>query len=268
MKRIGTHRTSVSLGIPAAAVLAGWLLGWIFSPLADGTYLALQARSDPVHRLAVLVLPSSIAILLLAGLLMILLRKRPWIQRTGFILGSVSLCVLVGIITCVARFDSRIEAAGDAGQFEMGPVPQGTAAEPPLGPFIEEEDDGIASSPLQNGDAITLDHRTVARKTSSGQFRWNQPRPVRKPSTFWIASDTLLVAGPGPSYEDDVMVAAFDLQTGQRRWSFHCLGDKILSLDVKEKDLWIATERPGVVMAHLLRWTTPVALQHVAAGAK
>jgi len=228
----------------------GLATGYIFAPGQGADYLGLQKISDTAHRLAVVLLPSCSLALLLAWVM-----KRLGWRWPARGLALLALPLFGGVLAYIVEFDSTIEEKGMAGQFVGQKKPcarDGTVS----GPFREEPGGGLTSSPLPGGDRLILDRRTLARRSPDGSYRWNRPRPGRHPGQLTVAGETVLYTGPGPDYEDDVLVAAVDLQSGSLRWMFHCLGNQAWTA-VEREYLVLVSSRPSVATVKLIHWIEP-----------
>lgn len=248
----------------AACALAGLLLAgaghgvlWLFGH--DG-YLALQALSDAVHRLVVLGLPAAAGLLVLCWMFAELGRLRRWLSWLGRGLAAAGLALLAGLPAFVFAFDLRLEARGLRGQLvhhAAGPRP--AATQPLRGPWRERS--AAASNLLlpgvADGDALTLDRRTLARKRPDGSFAWHIERPGPPPAALRLAAGRVYYSGPGPRYEDDVVLAVIELASGRRLWSYHCLGNGISPPAFAGRQLALVSWRPASAAVHLIERDGP-----------
>ncbi len=248
----------------AVCALAGLLLAgaahaglWLFDH--DG-YLALQALSDPVHRLVLLGLPAATGLLVLCWMFAELGRLRRWLSWLGRGLAAVSLALLAGLPAFVVGFDLRLESRGLQGQLvhhASGRQPR--APRSPRGPWREAS----AAAPnllvpgLADGDALTLDRRTLARKRPDGSFAWHIERPGPPPAALRLAGGRIHYSGPGPRYEDDVVLAVIELASGRRLWSYHCLGNGISPPAFAGRQLALVSWRPANAAVHLIERDGP-----------
>jgi hypothetical protein len=241
------------------AVLASLGLAWAagdwLSPSDSTTYLALQRRSDPLHRESI-VLISAAGAGLLAGLLCRwCLRRRARWAHVGRAVALASLLLGVGALARARSFDTLIERRGFEGEWTRSASASATTSEPRSGPWSEDEP-GVASDPLPDGDFITLDRISLARKRPDGTFRWRRPRPARSPAHLWVAGDEVLVVGPGRDFSDDMVATGVALEDGKERFAFHWLGDWLLTPALDGDALLICSVRPSSAVALLLRWTS------------
>jgi hypothetical protein len=241
--------------------LVGAGAGLVAAPGSGDAYLTLQALSDSHHRFAVLALPSGLVALLLAGLAARLFRRRKPIRQAAGLVAMLSGAFFAGVLAFILRFDAVIERSGLEGQW-VGEKTASVAGDV-LGPFGEDQNGpGVATSELASGDVITLDRRTLARKTSDGSFRWNLRRPGPHPGSILVAGDAVLYAGPGGDYEDDLVLMAVDLESGARRWAFHTLGRRAWMV-VEDEHLCLVAARPAISSVTLFRFTRPERLRAV-----
>lgn len=243
----------------AACALVGVLLaGAAHAGLAlfgcDG-YLALQALSDPVHRLVVLGLPAAAGLLVLCWMFAELGRLRRWLRWLGRGLAGAGLALLAGLPIFVIGFDLRLEARGLRGQLvHHAAGRQARAPSTPHGPWREAS----AAAPnllvpgLADGDALTLDRRTLARKRPDGSFAWHIDRPGPPPAALRLADGRVYYSGPGPRYEDDVVLAVIELASGRRLWSYHCLGNGIAPPALAGRRLALVSWRPASAAVRLI----------------
>lgn len=236
--------------------LAAWGVGSWLAPAVDTTYLALQERSDDLHQWS-LVLFSAAAAGLLIGLLGALLLRRPrWLGTSFRVLLLAAPLLAAGTLATVTAFDGLIERRGAEGQWLLRETPLAGAVGPSLGRWSESEP-GVASDTLPDGDFITLDRYTLARKRPDGTFRWVRERPVRAPAHLLLAGDEALVTGPGLDYPDDLVVAGFALEDGRERFAYHWLGDRLLAPVLERDGLLLCSLRPSSATLRLLRWPIP-----------
>jgi hypothetical protein len=237
----------VLMGLVLSGVAAGYLAG----PGRQVEYLGLQEMSDSSHRLAIVVLPSC-----LLGLLLALIMSRLGWRLAARTMLSLALTVFASVLAFIIHFDGAIEKKGLRGQLITGQVQRGAPGDV-LGPFVEEpQGPGVTTSDLADGDVLTLDRRTLARRNSAGTYLWNRPRPGRHPATLMVAGDTIFFAGPGPEFEDDILLTAVDLASGRLRWSFHCLGNQV-RITLEADRLALVAARPSHSVVILLGWTEP-----------
>jgi hypothetical protein len=91
-----------------------------------------------------------------------------------------------------------------------------------------------------------------------GQFKFG-PDPSVHPSesgSFLALGDTQLWLGGG-AYEDDTVLLAIALDSGQVRWSYHCLGNRAFPPAVEGADLAFITWRPSTSAVVLMWWHEP-----------
>ncbi|MBN2495993.1 MAG: hypothetical protein JXR96_15480 [Deltaproteobacteria bacterium] len=260
------------LGAAAGGALAGAALFSLQTLFSGGDYLCLQARSDPVHRFALFCAPACLAGLVLAWALGELAHLHRWIRLSGRIAVGTLLGLLFGTLSFTLRFDRALERQGLAGQLlAHGAVPSEPGSGPAMsGPWAERsaEEPNLATGALPNGDVLTLDRRTLARKTESGAFRWNRPRPGPPPAWLVLLHGRVAVlAGPGPDFEDDAVIAAVDIQSGRGLWELHLLGRRVLPPIAEGDRLAVLVQRPSGASLHLLDWRGPAVLRAVRTSA-
>lgn len=208
----------------------GLVLGWLLSPSCERAYLDLQAGSDAAHRMAVLWLPVSAVAFLFFWPIARVFEEFVWIRRVSLTVMTTALAFGSGLASYIVSFDRGIEQAGLRGQFEIFAAGKATTggAGGVLGPFHEGKDGpGIASDALPDGDYLTLDKRTLSRRTSSGGYRWSRKRGGLWPAWLVVTPARVLLAMPSGKYPDDMILAAVDLESGRWLFDFHCLGNRM-----------------------------------------
>ncbi len=236
--------------------LAAWGVGSWLAPAVDTSYLALQQRSDDLHRWSLVLFSAAAAGLLVGFLGALLLRRRRWLGMSFRVVLLASPLLAAGTLASVTAFDGLIERRGTEGQWLLHESSLAGAVGPYLGRWSESEP-GVASDALPDGDFITLDRFTLARKRPDGTFRWVRERPARIPAHLLVAGDEVLVTGPGPDYPDDLVVAGFALEDGRERFAYHWLGDRLLSPALERDGLLLCSVRPSSATLRLLRWPLP-----------
>ncbi|NMB76112.1 MAG: hypothetical protein GYA21_13405 [Myxococcales bacterium] len=253
-------RTRLS-GVLVAIVFLGlalvaWGVGIWLAPAADTAYLALQQRSDDLHRWSLSLLSAAAAGVLVGLSGALLLRRRRWLGTSFRVLLLASPLLAAGTLATVTTFDGLIERRGTEGQWILHESPLAGAVGPNLGRWSESEP-GVASDALPDGDFITLDRFTLTRKRPDGTFRWVRERPAQSPAHLLVSGDEVLVIGPGLDYPDDLVVAGFALEDGRERFAYHWLGDRLLPPILERDGLLLCSVRPSSATARLLRWPIP-----------
>ena len=255
----GWRRWLLTAGFAAVGGAAAFGL---WSLITGGGYLDLQRDSDPAHRLVVIGTPAAAGLLILLWMLSELAKLRAWLRWTGRALTGLALAGLLGLPVFIALFDLRLEASGLDGQFERhansapsGPdgLPQGIWQE------ASASAPGLAVEGLGQGEYLTLDRRTLARKRPDGSYAWHRPRPGPPPARLVLSRGRIYYTGPGPEFEDDVVVAALEPDRGALLWSLHGLGNAISEAVVDGDRLVIASQRPASSAVRLVRLAPPAA---------
>jgi len=247
------------------AVLAGsgaifFMAGWLTGPGQEKTYLQLQFASDSVHRFAVLALPVSAVVYLFFWPIGRVFVEFDWVRRVTRSIMMAALACFCATGAYILRFDSAIEQKGLAGQFIAADTDFAAPRSDyrPQGPFREDDSGpGVASGELPGGDYLTLDRRTLARRTPDDGYRWSRKRPGRWPASLVVTADTVLLAMPGADFEDDVLLCAVELASGRLRFAFHCLGNSISPVVTQGKLLAFTIRRPSLSAVYLFDWARP-----------
>ncbi|MBW1871006.1 MAG: hypothetical protein JRJ19_03025 [Deltaproteobacteria bacterium] len=240
-----------------SCVIVFFIVAYLAGPSTSAAYLNLQAESDGVHRYAVFCLPICLVVVFIFWPISRVFGEFTWIRRVTR--GLVGLAWLWAASTAgyVVGFDSTIEQNGLRGQFERsGDIKPKLSKDTFLvGPFKEGTDGpGIATSDLPSGEHLTLDRNSLALRTATGAYKWNRARSGRWPASISVAHETVFVAGPGPEFEDDVVVTAVELRSGRKYFDFHCLGNSVTSLVIEGANLAFCTRRQSVSSVNLIDW--------------
>ncbi len=243
-------------GIGTAAQIVLVLLGF-------GQYLTMQSLSDPIHRTAVLLIPAGLVVLALTWMLSELGKLAVWLKWTGRVLTSLSIVCVFGTLMFVYLFDSRLEAQGLTGQFTheaqaaRNSIPQALSD---LHAFYREasvKQPGLVVEGLSQGHILTLDRKTIARKTQQGLFIWHLYRPGPPPAYLSFSGDEVYYTGPGPDFEDDIVLAVVDLSTGIMRWLFHGLGNWVSPAVRRGSLVSMVSARPSSSAIRLFQTNSP-----------
>jgi hypothetical protein len=243
----------VVLGCMVVFAIVAYLVG----PGSSAAYLDLQAKSDGVHRYAVLCLPICLVVVFIFWPISRVFTEFAWVKLITR--GLVGLAWLWAASTAgyVVSFDSAIENNGLRGQFIRGAdiKPKLSDDSHRLGPFKEGADGpGIATSELPSGEYLTLDRNSLALRTLGNGYRWNRARSGRWPASIDVAHETVFVTGPGPVFEDDIVLTAVELRSGRKYFDFHCLGNAVTNLVIEGASLAFCTRRHSVSSVNLINW--------------
>jgi hypothetical protein len=238
--------------------LCGWFLGIFFCFGSKITYLQLQANSDGAHRLAITCILACFVLVLLFGVLSWFFRKKPNLFILLTLLGAATLGIMMVTLGYITEFDRTIEEKGLLGQWRVMkhslPSTQQTSRwQKPV--FETNQGPGLVAPIPDSDDIIILDRRTIARKTSNGKYPWSRPRLGLFPASISINNDTIFYLGPGPDFEDDVIISSIDIISGQERWVFHCLGNTVSWPIIKDNLFTVSTHRKSSTAVYLFDWS-------------
>lgn len=247
-----------SMAIGAAAFGTLILLGL-------GKYLSMQSLSDQVHRAAVLLMPAGLVVLAIDWMLSELGKLWTWLRWTGRVAASLASVCIFGTLVFVILFDASLESLGLEGQFvqeKSAPAALPVPAKAPSklhGLWREEsaKQPGLAIEGLSLGHVLTLDRRTIARKAPDGSFVWHVYRPGPPPAYLSADGDMLYYTGPGPDFEDDVIIMCIRLSTGAKQWIFHALGNWTSPVVSRGALISFVSARPSSSSVRLLRPSPP-----------
>ncbi len=229
----------------------------------SGAYLSMQSISDQVHRVAVLIIPAGLVLSALTWMLSELGKLGTWLKWSGRVIVALCMVCIFGTLAFVVLFDSRLEAEGLQGQFIHGNdlLPSIDALPvSDLHGFRREESaklPGLAIEDLSLGHILTLDRKTIARKTSEGNFVWHIDRPGPPPAYLNLDGDILYYTGPGPKFEDDVVACAVKMSTGKKQWLYHCLGNWASPVVTEGSFAAFVSARPSSSSIHVLHVWPP-----------
>jgi hypothetical protein len=227
----------------------------VLSLSSAGTYLPMQALSDPLHRLVLIGLPVAAGLLALVWTLSELGRLGAWFRIAGRGLTAFSLAFATCAPVAVLLFDLRLEAQGLEGELMAGAgVLEPSSIRGLQGSFCEKSalEPNLVIEGLASGDMLTLDRRTLARKRSDGSFAWHLPRPGPPPACLVLDRGLAFYTGPGPQFEDDVVAAGVQLETGMLSWTLHGLGNAASPMAVEGNRAAFASWRPSTSAVRLI----------------
>lgn len=238
----------------AGLLLAGIAYA-VLSLSSAGTYLPMQALSDPFHRLVLIGLPVAAGVLVLVWTLSELGHLGAWFRFIGRGLTALSLAFCTCAPVAVLLFDLRLEAQGLAGVLTAGAgVPGSTRSMGLQGTFCERsaQEPNLLIEGLASGEVFTLDRRTLARKRADGSFAWHLPRPGPPPACLMLDRGLAFYTGPGLQFEDDVVAAGVQLETGTLLWTLHGLGNAASPMSVEGDQAAFASWRPSTSAVRLI----------------
>jgi len=251
-----TGRWRRLLPVPLLLLLAAGG-GWLLAPGSGAVYLQLQARSDALHRGAVLAEPILAVSFVLLGLLALVFADFPWPRRILAGLTLASLAAGLGLGAYVLHFDLTIEEAGSAGQFTSARPAKISGQQRWAGPWQESDGPGIASPPRDDGHLVELDRISLTLKDADGRRIWNRRRPGGWPASLLLGERHLLLALPSDRWEDDVLLQLVELDSGRLVSEFHVLGRRISIPLARGPRVVLATWRPSGTALYVLDLAGP-----------